>query len=175
MADRVLAGAAPPADAAKWTPGTVWVQILQREADATGKTIKVNIWSTNMCNYVGVNFAGPGREQHGGPWLVEVHPTDWTTAPAAGAPGLVNTADMVLPVPQFYRVEVQCSDVRTHLDVQVGKPGVEQMGPYVNSDLAWEKTPQGRQEVRNREIRDMARPSPILGRPRRSRTRRIVR
>ena len=174
MPDRVIAGEAPPANAGTYSPGTVWMRLTERAADVTGKTIGVEVWSTNMCRYLGINFAGPGREQHGGPFLVKVEPTAWAAAPVYPAPGKVLIADQVLPHPNFYRFEVQCSEVRTHLDVQVGRPGVEQMGPDLDAEKVLQNTHAGRMAQERLNIRDMQRPTPILGSPK-QKTRQVSR
>jgi hypothetical protein len=169
MADKVLAGEVPPADVGNYPPGTVWMQILQREADATGKTIKVNVYSTNMATYVAASLAGP--EQDGGPRVVEVRPVDWEYPPSGGAPGLVLTTDVVVAHPNFYRIEALCAGVRVHYDVQLGTPGVEQMGRDIDLELAQEKTYLGRIAKEQQKMRDVMRPTGTLGRPKSSRVR----
>src|SRR5262245_38867652 len=105
MADRTIYGGPPPADVAKYPPGTVWLEVKQRGSDATGKTYKVNVYSTNMANYIGVNLGGPADNVQGGPFLARVVPTAWEYPPSGGAPGLVQTADAVVAKAGFYHIE----------------------------------------------------------------------
>lgn len=164
MADRVLAGSAPtPAEAQGVPPGALWVQVLEREADATGKTVKVNVYSTEMVRHIGLALGGPGLAIAGGPFINQVYPNAWEYEPSGEAPGLVQTADVVLPEANYYSVEVQGSSVRAQIDFQVGKPSTEQMGPYWSADAILENTYQGRQQKLRDEIRDMTRPTPIIG------------
>jgi hypothetical protein len=163
MADKVLAGSPPGPDAASMPPGTIWMQILQREADVTGKTIKVNVWCTNMCRHIGAQFGGPEQDMPGGPFLVEVFPTAWEYPPSGGSPGLVLTNDIIVNTPNFYNIEAQCSDLRAKLSCQIGAIGEDQVGPYYSESAMRDNTYEGRQELMKQEIRDMARPTGNIG------------
>ena len=165
MPDRTIAGSAPGPDAASMPPGTIWIQVIERAADATGKTVKVNVYCTNMCRHIGVNLAGPEQDMVGGPFIVDIYPTAWEYPPSGGAPGLVLTADTVIAKPNFYNIEAQCADLRGRVTCQIGKVGPEQVGPYYNSADVLANTYLGRQQVMKDEIRDMARPTGILGGP----------
>jgi hypothetical protein len=167
--DVVIAGQAPPADVSNYPPGTVWMQILQRAADASGKTYKVNIYSTNMADAVRVFYAGPGYD--GGDPLGEFRPIAWEYPPSGGAPGLVLTPDQVVAKSFFYRIEAHVASVKIHLDVQLGAPGVEQMGRDIDWVEAQKHTPMGRIEEERRKARDMMRPTGILGSPKSNRQR----
>jgi hypothetical protein len=138
--------------------------ILERAADANHRTIKVNVYCTNMADYVAVYLSGPGM--YGGQAVASARPTAWEYPPSGSAPGLVLTTDVVVQKSNFYRVEAHAGSVKAHYDVQLGKPDENQMGRDIDLDAAWEKTPQGRMEVERRKVRDMMRPTGILGSPR---------
>lgn len=155
-----------PADVVKYPPGTVWMNVVRRAADATGKTVGVNLYSTNMATYVGYNLAGPGYDiPAGGPFIAIVNPTAWTTAPTAGQPGQVTIADFVIAKAGFYHFEAQCAGVRRHVDVQVGAPGIDQLGPVWDARAVQENTVAGRRARDREQMADVWRPSPVVGRP----------
>lgn len=167
MPDRTLAGSVPGADAASYPPGTIWMQLVERAADATGKTIGVNLWSSQMARYVGYQLGGPGYDMPGGPYIAVVNPSAWTTPPAVvgqNPPGKITVADFVIAKVGFYRFEAEVSGVRTHLSAQVGKPDQPgQMGPDWDSEAILDNTYMGRLARERQNIRDMQRPSPIIG------------
>lgn len=167
MPDRPIAGETPPAYTNQFPSGTIWMQIIQRAADATGKTVGVNLWVKDgpMADLVGYNLAGPGYDVQGGPFLATQRPTTWQIDPAGPILGKVLIADIVVPVEHFYHFEAHVGSVHVHCDCQLGKPGLAQMGPYFDSDVVAAKTPAGRMAEERRNVRDMMRPTPVIGRP----------
>src|SRR5262245_12438559 len=164
MPDVVIGGEAPPADTTKYPPGTVWMSVVRRAADATGKTVKVNVYSTNMADYIGYNLGSPGWDiPEGGPFTVKVVPTTWEYAPSGGAPGLVLTTDFVLPSVGFWHFEANVGEVQRHVDVQCGTPDATQLGPTWDAEKMYWNTPAGRREREANQMRDIARPTPIIG------------
>lgn len=147
MPDRTLAGGPPPVTADQCPPGTVWLWVIERASDATGKTIKANVYSTNMASYIAYG------QIPGGPFITVLHPTDWEYPPSGGAPGLVLTAqDFVVAKAGFYTIEAQCADVRTHAKVQVGQINfpASKFPAYVDSQVEIRKEIAGQQAVTGR-------------------------
>lgn len=176
MADAIIGGEAPPAAAEllAFPPGTVWMMVLSREADPTGKTVKVNVYCTNMASYVGYNAAGPGYDiPAGGPFIATEVPTAWEYPPSGGSPGLVLTTDIVIADAGFYHFEAQCSEVRRHVDCQVGvnQPGDARMGPVFDPAAIRDNTIAGRRQLERDRMANLARPTPLIGRPRGTRVR----
>lgn len=167
MPDRPLAGEAPPADISAFPPGTVWMQIIERAADATGKTVGVNLFvkGNTMADFVGYNIGAPGYDMPGGPFIATQKPTTWTTAPTGSAPGQVAVADIVVAHPHFYHFEAHVGSVKIHCDCQVAKPDETQMGPDYDSEAIFRNTVQGRIAQERLNVADMKRPKAIIGPP----------
>ncbi len=149
MADRVLVGEPPPANAKLYQPGTLWMQVVERAADATGKTVGVSVWSTALPNQIAYNLAGPGTNQPGGPWLAEFNPPAFTVDPLGdGSPGRVDH-DFVVPDQNFYQFYAHGSEVDLRLRAQVGPIDEGQTGKYRDPEALAKLTPAGRQaEIR---------------------------
>lgn len=143
------------------------MQIISRAADATGKTVGVNLWVKGgpMADYVGYNLGGPASDMQGGPFIATQKPTAWATPPSAGVPGKVAVADIVVAAENFYHFEAHVGSVRNHCDCQLGKPGVKQMGPDYDGEAIFRNTVAGRIAQERLNVRDMQRPTPIIGAP----------
>jgi hypothetical protein len=143
--------------------------LIERASDATGKTIGVELWSSQMARYVGYNLGGPAYEMIGGPFIAVVNPGAWTTPPAVvgqNPPGKITVADFVIAAAGFYHFEAEVAGVRTHLDAQVGKPDQPgQMGPDWDGEDIFRNTYQGRLAQERLNIKDMMRPKPLIGGP----------
>lgn len=167
MPDRTLGGSAPGTEAATAPPGTIWLQLIERASDATGKTVGVNLWSSQMARHVGYQLGGPAYEMPGGPFIAVVNPTAWSTPPAVvgqNPPGKITVADFVLAKVGYYTFEVQVAGVRASMSVQVGKPDQPgQLGPDFDAEAMYRNTWQGRMAQERLNYADMKRPTAQVG------------
>lgn len=143
------------------------MQITERAADATGKTVGVDLYVKGgpMADYVGYNIGGPSYDMQGGPFIATVKPTAWATPPSAGVPGKVQIADIVVAHPNFYHFEAHVGSVHIHCDCQVAKPDTTQMGPDYDGEAIYRNTPQGRMQQERLNMKDLARPKSNIGGP----------
>lgn len=164
MPDVVIAGEAPPADITAFPSGTTWMTVTA-VGNRDAKTVNVDVYVKDgpIPTYIGYNLGGPTYDMQGGPFIATIKPAAWGVTPTPTVPGKVTAAGIAIADANFYHFEAMAGGVRKHCDCQVGVPDVKQMGPDYDGEAMLRNTHAGRMAQERLNIKDMQRPTGIIG------------